>query len=122
MLTIYGFEVSQPTNKVRFVANALGLPYEYKSVNLPKGENKTEAFLKLNPTGKVPVIQDDDFVLCESNAICKYLSEKASSNFYPKDPRRRALVDQWTDFSSLHIGTAMARVFGNRVASKMIGL
>src|SRR4030095_11690275 len=122
MLTVYGFEVSQPTNKVRFIANALKLPYEYKSVNLVKGENKTEAYLKLNPAGKEPVIQDDDFVLFESNAICRYLADKAGSNFYPKDSRRRALIDQWTDFSSLHVGTAMARVFVNRVAYQVMGV
>src|SRR5262245_47137766 len=119
MLTIYGFEVSQPTNKVRFTANALGLPYEFKRVNLLAGENKKEAHLKLHPAGKVPAIQDDDFVLFESNAIMKYLADKESSSLYPKDRRRRALVDQWIDFSTIHIGTAVARVFVNRVAYKM---
>jgi len=122
MLTLYGNEVSGPSNKVRFVANALGLSYEYKPVNLLAGENKTEAFLKLSPAGKVPVIQDDDFVLFESNAIIKYLAEKAGSSLYPKDLRRRSVVDQWADFASIHIGMAMGRVFVNRVAYKIVGI
>ncbi|MFO1520159.1 MAG: glutathione S-transferase family protein [bacterium] len=122
MLTIYGNEVSSPCNKVRFVANALGLPYEYKHVDLRGGENKFETFLKLNPSGKVPVIVDDGFSLFESNAIIKYLSEKAGSPLYPKDLRQRVTVDQWMDFSSLHIGTAMQRVFVNRVLYQFVGM
>jgi len=122
MLTIYGFEVSSPSNKVRYVANALGIAYDYKRVNLQAGENKTEAYLKLHPAGKVPVLQDGDFVLFESNAIIQYLADKESSNFYPKDRRRRAIVDQWLDFASLHIGTAIGRVFVNRVAYKILNL
>jgi glutathione S-transferase len=120
MLTLYGFEVSVHTNKVRFAANALGLSYEFKRVNLLAGEHKTESHLKLHPAGKVPVIQDGDFVLFESNAIMRYLAEKESSHLYPKDLRRRALVDQWIDFSALHIGIPMARVFVNRVAYKAL--
>src|SRR5215831_279401 len=118
MITIYGAEPSAPSNKVRFVANALGLAYEFKNVDLPGGENKTEAYLKLHPAGKIPVLQDGDFVLFESNAIIKYLADKESSSLYPKELRRRALVDQWIDFASLHIGTAVARVVFNRVFYK----
>src|SRR5262245_4584438 len=120
MLTLYGFEVSQPTNKTRFAANAMGLSYEFKRVNLLAGENKTESYLKLHPAGKVPVLQDGDFVLFESNAIIKYLAEKSSSPLYPKDLRHRALVDQWIDFSTLHVGMSIARVFINRVAYKIM--
>ena len=76
MLKIYGADLSPPSNKVRFVANELGLDYEYNSVNLVSGENQSEGHLKLHPGGKVPVIDDDGFVLFESNAIIRYLAAK----------------------------------------------
>lgn len=121
MITIYGNELSNNSNKVRFVANALKTDYEFKTVNVLAGENKKPEFLKLNPVGKIPVLQDGDFVLFESNAISKYLAQKASSSLYPTDPKSRATVDQWMDFSSIHIGTAMGRVLFNRVLYKVFG-
>ncbi|MEW6440274.1 MAG: glutathione S-transferase family protein [bacterium] len=115
MLKIYGAALSPPSCKVRFVANALGLAYEYKEVNLAKGENRAEAHRKLHPAGKVPVIDDDGFVLFESNAIVRYLAEKAGSALYPSEPRQRALANQWTDFASQHVATALSQVLFNRV-------
>lgn len=115
MLTIYGTELSSPSNKVRFVANELGLEYEYKSVNLIAGENKLEEHLKLHPGGKVPVIDDDGFVLFESNAIIRYLAAKSESPLYPAGAKQRGLVDQWADFVSHHISSSVGRVLVNRV-------
>lgn len=115
MLTIYGTELSSPSNKVRFVANELGLDYEYKSLNLIAGENKSEEHLKLHPAGKVPVIDDDGFVLFESSTIIRYLAEKCDSPLYPAAAKQRALVNQWSDFASHHIAAALSRVLVNRV-------
>jgi glutathione S-transferase len=121
MLIIYGANLSAPANKIRFVANALGLEYEYQKVNLRQGENKQDWFLKLHPAGKIPVIDDDGFVLFESNAIIKYLAQKHKSVLYPSGLKERAAVDQWMDFVSLHIGAAMGRVLYNRVFAPIIG-
>lgn len=115
MLTIYGSDLSGPANKVRFVANFLGLEYKYHFMNLREGEHKKEWFLKINPVGKIPAMSDGDFNLFESGAICKYLCEKASSELYPKDLKQRAVVNQWIDFSALHIGVNMSKVTFNRV-------
>ena len=120
MITIYGNEFSSPSNKVRYVANALGIDYEYKPVDLMGGANKTESYLKLHPAGKVPVLQDGDFVLFESNAILRYLAQKVSSSLYPQEIKRRAVVDQWMDFASLHVGPALGKVFFNRVAYQFL--
>ena len=79
MLKIYGADLSSPANKVRFAANALGLEYEYIQVKLRDGEHKKSEFLKINPVGKIPVIDDDGFVLFESGAIAKYLCVKHNS-------------------------------------------
>lgn len=122
MLKIYGADLSTPSCKVRFVANALGLAYEYKRVDLVKGENKSEAHLRLHPGGKVPVIDDDGFVLFESNAITRYLAAKQESPLYPKGIRQRAIVDQWIDFVSHHVATSVSRVLFNRVFAPFLNV
>ena len=122
MLKIYGADLSTPSCKVRFVANALGLTYEYKKVDLIKEENKSEDHLKLHPAGKVPVIDDDGFVLFESNAIAKYLATKSGSPLYPSEATQRAVVDQWIDFVSLHIATAVRPVLFNRVWAPFLNI
>ena len=119
MLTIYGFDFSSPANKVRFAANAMGLKYEYKRVNLLAGEQKSPEFLKLNPIGRVPAINDDGFSVFESAVIIKYLADKNNSPLYPKDLKKRTTIDQWIDFANLHVATALARITFNRVMYKI---
>ena len=122
MLTIFGFDFSSPANKVRFAANAMGLQYEYKRVNLFAGEQKTPEFLKLNPVGRVPAIDDNGFKVFESAAIIKYLADKNNSSLYPKDVQKRAIVDEWIDFANLHVATALQRVTFNRAMYKMLNV
>ena len=120
MLTIYGFDFSSPANKVRFAANAMGLQYEYKRVNLFTGEQKSPEFLKLNPVGRVPAIDDNGFKVFESAAIIRYLAQKNNSPLYPQDLQKRTIVDQWIVFANLHVATALARVTFNRVMYKFL--
>ncbi len=115
MLTIYGSDLSSPANKVRFVANYLGLEYEYKKINLGAGEHRTPEILKLNPIGKVPFIDDDGFVLAESGAIIKYFADKVGSTIYPKGLKERAIVDQEIDFVNLHVNAALQKIVYNRI-------
>ena len=115
MLTIYGSDLSAPANKVRFAANALGIKYEYKRVDLRAGEHLKPEFLAINPVGKVPAIDDDGFRMFESNAIIRYLADKNNSPLYPKDIKERAVVDMWLDFGSMHVGAALSKVIYNRV-------
>ena len=115
MLKIYGADLSAPANKVRMTANALDLEYEYIRVNIRGGENRTEQYLRLHPAGKVPVIDDNGFVLFESDAIIKYLAARESSPLYPEDIKARAITDQWLDFTAFHVGGALSKVLFNRV-------
>ena len=121
MLKIYGSDLSSPSNKVRFTANALNLPYEYIKINLREGENRKKEFLALNPFAKIPVIDDNDFVLFESNAIIKYLASKKNTPLYPWDLQQKALIDQWIDFITMHIGVNLSKVMYNRVFYKFRG-
>jgi len=118
MLKIYGADLSSPSNKIRMVANYLGLDYEYQRIKIREGENKQDWFKKLNPSGKIPVIDDNGFVLFESGAICKYLCEKQKSSLYPTDLKKKAVVEQWNDFIVIHVSGAVSKVLFNRIFYK----
>ncbi|HEY6124267.1 MAG TPA: glutathione S-transferase N-terminal domain-containing protein [Steroidobacteraceae bacterium] len=68
--------------------------------------------LAQNPNAMVPVIQDGDFVLWESNAICRYLAGKqARSTLLPEDPQARAVVEQWMDWQASELNVAWRYAF-----------
>jgi len=122
MLKVYGFPLSIPSNKVRFVANHMGLDYEFLPVNLLAGEHMSEEHLKLHPAGKVPVMDDDGFILFESGSIIKYLAHKHGSPLYPEGIQERADVDKWTDFVTIHVAAALNRVIFNRLLAPVVGV
>ncbi|MGE0268116.1 MAG: glutathione S-transferase family protein [Candidatus Omnitrophota bacterium] len=121
MLTIYALDLSSPALKVLYVANALGLKYEKKGVNLGEGEGQKPEYLAIHPAGKVPAIVDGDFKLFESNAIIKYLARTKKSDLYPEDPKQQAVIDQWIDFVSLHIQNGVGRVLWNKIFAPKLG-
>lgn len=95
MLRIYGSAKSR-TLRVLWMVGELGIPYEQKDW-LPRApETRTPEFFALNPNGRVPVIDDDGFVLSESMAINFYLAKKHRSPLYPSDPKQEALALQWS--------------------------
>ncbi len=122
MLKIFGSPVSIKVNKVRFVANYLGLDSELVTLNPMAGDLQSEDFLKINPIGKMPAIVDGDFCLSESGAIIRYLASKANSDIYPTDPKQRAVIDQWIDFGSMHVGASFIKVFFNLAFAEKIGM
>ncbi len=95
MLQIYGSARSR-TVRVLWMAGELGLTYQHHDL-LPRSPGtRTPEFLALNGNGRVPVIDDDGFVLSESMAINMYLAKKHASPLYPSDPRNEALMWQWS--------------------------
>ncbi|KAG5538557.1 hypothetical protein RHGRI_019215 [Rhododendron griersonianum] len=91
-IVLYSNWQSSCSWRVRFALNLKGLPYEYKAVDLAKGEHLTPEFEKLNPLHLVPVLVDGDFVVSDSYAILMYLEEKYPENaLLPVDLRLRAL-------------------------------
>ncbi|MBL4869602.1 MAG: glutathione S-transferase family protein [Robiginitomaculum sp.] len=122
MLNIYGHFLSPPTNIVRLCVSYLGLPHEYIHVDLQKGEQSSPEYLKINPAGRVPALEDDGFLLSQSSAICKYMCGLSGpSDFYPEDLQSQAKVNQWSDFAGKHIMPAMGRLFFNKIVAGMIG-
>lgn len=119
MLKIYGHFLSSPTNKVRLCVSYLELPHEYIHVDLQSGANVLPEYLEINPHGRVPSIDDDGFLLSQSDAINRYLcAVSGPSSFYPDDIKKQAIVNQWIDFASQHVLMDMARVFYNRIVVK----
>jgi glutathione S-transferase len=95
MLRIYG-SVHSRTLRVLWMAGELEIPYEQKDW-LPRApETRTPEFYAVNPNGRVPVIDDDGFILSESMAINFYLAKKHRSPLYPADAKNEALVVQWS--------------------------
>lgn len=88
----------------------LGLDVEIIPVDLLKGEQRSPDFLKLNPIGKVPVLDDDGFILAESRAIMAYLvnSKKPGSTLYPMNARERAIVDSKLYFDATNVFSLIA--------------
>jgi len=122
MLKIYGHFFSAPSNKVRLVASALNLEYEYKQLDLTKGEHKTEIYKEINPLGKVPAIEDDGFTLYESDAIIRYLANKQNSPLYPKEAQSRAKIDQWIDFSYNNVLLSVGKILFNTAFAPSMGV
>ncbi len=100
MLKIWGRVNSVNVKKALWAAAELGLKYERIDAGLQFGVNKTPEYLKMNPTGLVPTIEDDGFVLWESHSIVRYLCAKhAAGTLWPTDLRARADAERWMDWA-----------------------
>jgi len=93
-LTIHGDSISGNCLKVKFVANRLGLPYDWVEIDVMKDQTRTLEFLAMNPAGQVPVAMfAANGPLAQSNAIILHLAE--GSDLIPQDAFERALMYQW---------------------------
>jgi glutathione S-transferase len=93
-MKIYGDSISGNCLKVKWVADSLGLSYDWIETSVLKSESRTEAFLAMNPAGQVPaVILDDGRPLAQSNAIILHLAE--GSALIPADAYDRARMLEW---------------------------
>ncbi|MGH7823632.1 MAG: glutathione S-transferase family protein [Candidatus Binatia bacterium] len=95
-MKLYNVAYSGNSYKVRLLLAQLGIACEIIEVDILKGESRTPEFLKINPNGRTPVLDDDGFLLAESNAILAYLAH--GTEFLPEDRKRWALVFQWLSF------------------------
>ncbi len=94
-ITLYGTPPSGHAHRVEVLLKLLGLPYSYVTATVDV--RQTPEFLALNPLGQIPVLQDDEAVVCDSTAILIYLIEKYApdSPWLPRDPKTRAEVQRW---------------------------
>jgi maleylacetoacetate isomerase len=92
-MKLYGYFRSSAAFRVRIALNLKGMTYEQASIHLRKGQQTAPEFLKLNPQGLVPALEDGANVLTQSLAIIGYLEDiKPEPSLFPKDPVERARV------------------------------
>jgi len=113
MITIWGRANSVNVQKVLWLCEELALPYERIDAGMRFGRNTEPEYLALNPMAKIPTLVDGDFVLWESNSILRYLVMQYGgvSSLYPADPKGRASIDRWLDWSLSVLQPAERPVF-----------
>jgi glutathione S-transferase len=113
-IRVHDFELSGHAHRVRLMLALLDLPHELVAVDLKGGEHKRAAFLARNVFGQVPVIEDGELVLADSNAILVYLALRydIERRWLPEAPAAQAEVQRWLSAAAgpLAFGPAAARV------------
>jgi len=102
-------------------AHVLGIEYDLQDIDLLKKQNREPEYLTIHPAGMIPAMDDEGLILFESLSICRYLCRKHRSSLYPQEVTAQAHVDQWCDFSSIHVGAELTRVLIHHVFSEQLG-
>ena len=121
MYVLHGF-FTQNTLKTLYVLEEVGVDYEFRFVDLTRGENRSEAFRAMTPAGKAPVLEHDGAFLFESGAICRYVAGLAASPLYPADKLERARVDQWMSYFSNHPGRWLTELYWEKIMKPAAGV
>jgi glutathione S-transferase len=94
LMTIYGESRSGNCLKVKWVAERMGHPYQWREIDVVNGETRTDAFLAINPAGQVPILErGDGRILAQSNAIIFHLAN--GSDLIPQDSFEKAKMLEW---------------------------
>ncbi|KAJ9592353.1 hypothetical protein L9F63_001122, partial [Diploptera punctata] len=109
-MDFYYLPPSPPCRAVMLLAKLMQIQLNMKVVNIMAGEQLTPDFIKMNPQHTIPTLDDNGFILWESRAIMGYMVNQYAKDdvLYPKEPKKRALVDQRLYFDA---GTFHARIF-----------
>jgi glutathione S-transferase len=122
-MKLYSSPFSSNARKVRMAASMLGIPLDLVEVDLVKGAQRAPQFLAINPMGRVPVLEDGDFVLTESAAIMAYLADSKPGNaLYPAERKARADVNRWLFWTGNHWGPAFGALAFENWLKKMMQL
>jgi glutathione S-transferase len=121
-MRLYNHPMSHNARRAHMTALHLGLPVEVVHVDLAKGEQRQPAFLRMNPAGRVPVLEDGGFYLTESHAIMQYLADQVpDQTLYPREPQPRADVNRWLFWSAQHFQPAIGVLNWENFIKPMIG-
>jgi glutathione S-transferase len=111
-IILHGTDLSGHAHRVEMLLRMLGLPYVY--VAAPPAARSTAEFLKMNPLRQIPVLQDGDLTLADSNAILVYLAKRYApgSQWLPDEPVAAARVQRWLSIAAGEVkyGPATARM------------
>lgn len=110
MRKLYGWKRSRAI-RCLWVLEELGLEYEHVPLNPNLGETRTPEYLALNPSGKIPTLVEDDFVLTESIAINAYLASRQPNRLWPDSPRSIAKLNQWVSWGVTELEPPVVAIF-----------
>lgn len=119
-MRLYWFWSFNP-QKVRLALNELDLQHELVTVDLLRREQRAPEFLAVNPFGKVPVLEDADLVLAESNAILAYLGER-EGRLWPRLPGDRADAMRWLFFEARHLNQNVGSLWFDDFVAPQAGI
>ena len=116
MLKIYGRANSINVRKVLWLCEEIGLPFEREDWGRGYQPTSDTAFQRLSRFGVVPVVDDDGFLLRESNTITRYLATRygpanGAGDLYPEDIRARATIEAWMDWAATDVYTGLRPVY-----------
>jgi glutathione S-transferase len=116
MIRIWGRTNSLNVQKVLWALAELDLRYERTDAGLKFGVVDTPAYRAMNPNGLVPTIDDDGFILWESNTIVRYLAARHSTGtLFPADVRERFSAERWMDWQQTTLNPPVSLVFFNLI-------
>lgn len=119
-LQLLGRDNSSNVQTVLIALHELGLDYDRHDFGGPFGGNKTPEYLRRNPNGLVPILNDGELDVWESNTILRYLAHRyGPTNLYPDNPAARSHVDRWMDWRQTSIGPPLGQVFVGYVRMKL---
>ena len=123
MLEVLGRANSANVIKVVWLLDELGLPYTRTDAGGAFGRTNTPAYRAMNPTGNIPTLIEDGFVLWESNAIIRYLcaANAPGDAMWPDDVQARASIDRWMDWQQTTLGPPQTVVFQGLVRTPLEG-
>ena len=108
-IKFYRYEVSGHCHRAQLMMSLLDLPYEIIDLNRD-GSNQPEDFLEMSPFGQVPVIDDNGFKLCDSNAILVYLVKKYNDGYawLPEDAENASRIQRWLSIAAGELVSSLA--------------
>lgn len=112
-MKLYDLDLSGNAYKVRLFLALIGREVSLLTVDIANREHKTPAFLRMNPCGQIPVLEDGDLQLGDSQAILVYLARRyASPEWYPLDPASQGRIAHWLSYAANEVqnGPASARL------------
>jgi glutathione S-transferase len=116
-ILLHGFPLSGHSHRAELMLRLLDLPFTFHQVDLAGGEQRGDAFLRLNPFGTVPVIEDDGAVIADSCAILVYLATKYDPDglWLPRDAEGAAQVQRW-------LSVAQGPVFNGPCCARLVNV
>jgi glutathione S-transferase len=116
-IVLHGLRLSGHSHRAELMLNLLGLPYEFRLVDLAKGAQRHADFLALNPFGTVPVLEDGEVVIADSIAILVYLASRYDPDrrWLPSDPVQAAQIQRW-------LSVAQGPVFNGPCTARLVKL